>query len=490
MTFDEYYRASVHAAITSLEHRLETLGLMRSSEVAGIFDAAVSVPVLFSGSTRFDYDLQSNWHDLSLITQKGQLQYAGLAGSGQLTFDKLGLIAEKGNLHILYKNLESATLITPEMRTIFANYNDTWLSWTQAEAEAGITDPQELRVMAMTKNLAKMDIATIEKYLTTYPIWKQVADLGMSGSLHVYSVELDREKAITLVDTITTDLTGSGLTTEDQSALRTELTNIGITGTLAFDPADASIGQTRLTLSSTGGISVGTISIDNTATGTQMTLRDTASNTELMAVTSAGESRDDITVWISQSGETIGKLVGYIDHTGGKFRELSATVTAGDITGTLRHTQKDDGTFDGAMIAPNVFSITWNGSIADGVLTALKTSGSSPLAGNYTLDLTESGEMLRGPFVFSVGEEEVMRANVGLIARHEQFRLVLDIPQGTGSTDMMHAEFGMTMKRSSFTNEIKAPSPTTPLQKVLDELQKLTTPAFTEETSNLPSSAQ
>lgn len=295
-TFDEYYKASVHASIASLEHRLETLGLVRSSEVAGIFDAAVSVPVLLSGSTRFDYDLQSNGRDLSLMTEKGQLQYTGLAGSGQLTFDKLGLIAEKGNLHILYKNLESATLMTPEMRTIFAKYTDTWLSWTQAEAEAGITDPQELRVMAMTKNLAKMNLKTVEKYLTTYPIWKQVADLGMSGSLHVFSVELDREKAITLVDTITTDLTGSGLTTDDQSALRSELTNIGITGTLAFDPADAMVGQTRLTLSSTGGLSVGTISIDNTATGTQMTIRDTASNTELMAVTSAGESRDDITV--------------------------------------------------------------------------------------------------------------------------------------------------------------------------------------------------
>lgn len=182
----------------------------------------------------------------------------------------------------------------------------------------------------------------------------------------------------------------------------------------------------------------------------------------------------------------IGKLVGYIDHTGGKFRELSATVTAGDITGTLRHTQKDDGTFDGAMIAPNVFSITWNGAVKDGALTALKTAGSSPLVGNYTLDLTQSGEMLRGPFVLRVGEEEVMRANVGLIARHEQFRLALDIPQGTGSTDMMHAEVGMTMKRSSFTDEIKAPSRTTPLQNLLDELQKLTTPAFTEETSTLP----
>ncbi len=230
------------------------------------------------------------------MTEKGQLQYTGLAGSGKLTFDKLGLIAEKGNLHILYDNLQDTALLTPEMRTIFAKYNDTWLSWTQAEAEAAITDPQELRVMAMTKNLAKMNLTTVEKYLTTYPIWKQVADLGMSGSLHVYSVELDREQVITLVDTITMDLTGSGLTADDQSALRTELASIGLVGTLGFDPTDANIGQTRLTLSSTGGQAVGTISIDNTSTGTQMILRDTASNTELMAVTSVGESRDDITV--------------------------------------------------------------------------------------------------------------------------------------------------------------------------------------------------
>jgi hypothetical protein len=394
-TFDEYYKASVHASIASLEHRLETLGLVRSSEVSGIFDAAVSVPVLLSGSTRFDYDLQSSGRDLSLMTEKGQLQYTGLAGSGQLSFDKLGLIAEKGNLHILYKNLEAASLMTPEMRTIFAKYNDSWLSWTQAESEAGITDPQELRVMAMTKNLAKMDLKTVEKYLTTYPIWKETADLGMSGSLHAYSVELDREQVIILVDTITTDLTGSDLTTDDQSALRAELMDIGLVGTLAFDPTDARVGQTRLTLSSTGGLSVGTISIDSTATGTQIALRDTASNTELIAMTSAGESRDDMTISITQSGETIGKLVGYIDHTGGEFRELSAILTADGITGTLRHTQKEDGTFDGAMIAPNVFSITWNGITRDGALTAMKTTGSSPLVGDYSLDLTQSGEMLR-----------------------------------------------------------------------------------------------
>jgi hypothetical protein len=47
------------------------------------------------------------------------------------------------------------------------------------------------------------------------------------------------------------------------------------------------------------------------------------------------------------------------------------------------------------------------------------------------LDLSMSGEMLRGPFILRVGDEELMRAMVGLIAESEKFRLELDIPQGT-----------------------------------------------------------
>lgn len=75
-TFTEYYNASVHASIASLEHRLETLGLARSSQVAGIFDAAVSVPVLLSGSTDFRYELQSHGRDLSLMTEEGRIEYS------------------------------------------------------------------------------------------------------------------------------------------------------------------------------------------------------------------------------------------------------------------------------------------------------------------------------------------------------------------------------------------------------------------------------
>ncbi len=48
---------------------------------------------------------------------------------------------------------------------------------------------------------------------------------------------------------------------------------------------------------------------------------------------------------------------------------------------------------------------------------------------------------------------------------------------------MMHAEVGMTMKRPKLDSEISAPSRTTPLQQLLDELQALIPTGFTEETS-------
>lgn len=51
--------------------------------------------------------------------------------------------------------------------------------------------------------------------------------------------------------------------------------------------------------------------------------------------------------------------------------------------------------------------------------------------GAMDLDLTASGEMIRGPFVLRVGGEEVMQALVGVIAEPERFRLSVDIPQST-----------------------------------------------------------
>ena len=74
-----------------------------------------------------------------------------------------------------------------------------------------------------------------------------------------------------------------------------------------------------------------------------------------------------------------------------------------------------------------------------------------------------------------------MRASVGLIAESEKFRLALDIPQGEGSADMMHAEFGITAQSGDFKKEIKAPTTSKPLQELVDELEKLAPQVFEEE---------
>jgi hypothetical protein len=101
--------------------------------------------------------------------------------------------------------------------------------------------------------------------------------------------------------------------------------------------------------------------------------------------------------------------------------------------------------------------------------------------GAMDLELTQDGDMIRGPFVLRVGEEEVMRATVGLIVESERFRLALDIPQGSGSTDMMHGELGWTMKRSDFSGKIKAPTSTKPLRELFAELEKIAPEQFVEE---------
>jgi hypothetical protein len=67
------------------------------------------------------------------------------------------------------------------MREVFKKFDGTWLSWTQEQARAGITDPLELQAMNVIENISKIDKNQIEKYLTKYPVWKSLEDMGMSG---------------------------------------------------------------------------------------------------------------------------------------------------------------------------------------------------------------------------------------------------------------------------------------------------------------------
>ena len=63
----------------------------------------------------------------------------------------------------------------------------------------------------------------IEAYLTNYPIWKSTADLGMSGSLHRFAIDLDREGVMNLIKKVTLDLSGSGMTKEIEEDMKKSL---------------------------------------------------------------------------------------------------------------------------------------------------------------------------------------------------------------------------------------------------------------------------
>ncbi|MFZ2255414.1 MAG: hypothetical protein WAW59_04545 [Patescibacteria group bacterium] len=258
------------------------------------------------------------------------------------------------------------------MREVFGKFDGTWLSWTREEARAGITDPTELQAMNMLENLSKIDKNQIEKYLVEYPIWKSTEDMGMSGALHLYKVELDREKAIALMNVVKLDLTGSGFSSEEQSALREQLALVGLSGTMAFHPDNTSTSQMMLNIADGSGVTLGTLAITTEPTKTQLTFTSTQEAIQLDYTYTDGETRDDMILVVSQSGTELGKMTGYVDSTAsGDFRELSLDVTAQGITVTLKHTQKDDGTFDGRLLLP-VGSISWNGAVKDKKLTALK----------------------------------------------------------------------------------------------------------------------
>lgn len=65
-SFEDYYTRNVRATIESTEKTLESLGLFRSTETSGVFDALVSVPILLSGSLMTDYNVQSDGRNAAI----------------------------------------------------------------------------------------------------------------------------------------------------------------------------------------------------------------------------------------------------------------------------------------------------------------------------------------------------------------------------------------------------------------------------------------
>lgn len=81
----------------------------------------------------------------------------------------------------------------------------------------------------MGRNILTKSLTDVEKYATDYPIFRDTADLGMSGSLQYWSVELDRAQILALSKQLSLDLAGTGMTDEYTRTLESNLATISFT---------------------------------------------------------------------------------------------------------------------------------------------------------------------------------------------------------------------------------------------------------------------
>lgn len=190
-----------------------------------------------------------------------------------------------------------------------------------------------------------MGIKDIEKYLTEYPIWKSTGDLGMSGGLQRFSVELDRSAVLSLVKKATQDITGSGMAIEDEASLNTVLTNLTFSGTIGFDPKDAEILDMDIIISQSGA-PLGQLALSSMHEKTEMRFASLLNNSEVHFLFEKKSNRNDLLLTLSESGTEMGRVTLSTLMNGKKLQELSLDATAQGVSLSLKHTQKDDGSFE------------------------------------------------------------------------------------------------------------------------------------------------
>ena len=190
-SFSALYDASVHSSMTSLDELGTLMGINRHESIVGSIRTAMNVPGILSGSLSSEYSGLIDGRNGESTFRKLQLFFTSLVSSGSLSADEIGLISHGTESYVSYKNLVDTGIITDDIRKILKKYENSWLSIVE-KSSIDTMSSEELMGYNIGKNIFTKSLADIEKYATDYQIWKETADLGMSGSLHVWSVEFDR----------------------------------------------------------------------------------------------------------------------------------------------------------------------------------------------------------------------------------------------------------------------------------------------------------
>jgi len=159
---------------------------------------------------------------------------------------------------------------------------------------------EELMGYNIGKNLVTKSLTDIEKYITEFPIWKDTTDLGMSGALHYWAVEINRGNITSLVKKLSLDLAGTGMTTENIKDLEDSLALLSFSGKIGFDPANPKISTLEGTLSASGKL-VADIIVTKDENGGVVRLMNSAEKTDVSVTYGKKDNKYTLDISVKQN---------------------------------------------------------------------------------------------------------------------------------------------------------------------------------------------
>lgn len=468
-SFSSLYNANIQASIAGYEELWTILGVNRHENIIGSINGAVSVPGILSGTISSEYTGLIDWRNSESFFRNIKVLFTSLVNSGSLSVDELGIVSHNADSYMSYKNIVDIGMIPEQTKEIIKKYENTWLNI----AEKSPTDMSSEELMGYTigKNIFMKSTSDIEKYATEYPLLKSTADLGMSGSLHMFSIEIDRANILALTKKLSLDLAGTGITDEYAKTVETNLAALSFSGVIGFDPKNPKISTIDANLSASG-VLIAQIVTTKTENGGSIAINNSTNKTFITINYGNKEGKYAFDASFRQWDIEMGKANWYIELNNGKFHEFALDASAQGMTVSLKHTF-EDGKFVGKLSAV-VGTIEWAGTTKDSRLTALKVNGTAPF-GSFSADLkpNESNMMIKGPVVVKSGNETIFSADLTLEVAREKLAFIIDI---ISEQFPVHLDMAITGKSTPSDKKIIPPVSTKGLQDLIKEIDALMPP--------------
>jgi hypothetical protein len=465
-SFLSLYNASIRSSMESIEEYGKYLGINRNENIDGSIVSSLSIPGILSGSLESKYAWVIDGRNSESFFRNIRVLFSSLVSSGSLSVDEIWLISQGTDSYISYKNIVDVGIIPEELKPIFKKYEKTWLNIT--ENSLSEMSAEELFGYNITKNLLTKSLSDIEKYATDFPIWKNTADLGMSWSLHVWAVELDRANMIALAKKLTQDLAGTWMTDDNIKELETNFSLLSFSWKLGFDPKNPKISSMEGIITLSGQL-IGQITVSKDETNTSIQIGNPDKKENIVVSYQKTELKNTFTASINQWGIEMGKILGYVENKDGKFKELSVEASAQGMTASLKHSMDGD-KFSGKISAV-VGTIEWSWTMNSDRLTWFKINGTAPF-GSLSADLTNNGSdpMVKWPVTIKAGQETLVSANIALEVAREKFGLIIDV---LSEQFPVHFDVMISWKTTPSDKKIVAPSSTKSLQDFANEIEAL-----------------